>query len=47
LECLAREIRASRYPYILAGDLNTGPGTPEMKAFRCDAAFIPFRGSRR
>jgi endonuclease/exonuclease/phosphatase family metal-dependent hydrolase len=38
LECLAREIRTSRYPYILAGDLNTGPGTPEMKAFRRENA---------
>jgi endonuclease/exonuclease/phosphatase family metal-dependent hydrolase len=34
LQCLGREVRASRYPYILAGDFNTGPDTPEMEAFR-------------
>ena len=34
LRCLAREVRASRYPYILAGDLNAGPHSPEMEAFR-------------
>ncbi|HVG10949.1 MAG TPA: endonuclease/exonuclease/phosphatase family protein [Thermoanaerobaculia bacterium] len=34
LQCLAREVRASRYPCILAGDFNTGPDSPEMKAFR-------------
>lgn len=34
LECLAREVRTSRHPYILAGDFNTGPDTPEMEAFR-------------
>jgi endonuclease/exonuclease/phosphatase family metal-dependent hydrolase len=34
LRCLAREVRASRYPYILAGDFNTGPDAPEMEAFR-------------
>lgn len=34
LRCLAREVRASRYPYILAGDFNTGPDSPEMKEFR-------------
>jgi endonuclease/exonuclease/phosphatase family metal-dependent hydrolase len=34
LRCLAREVRASRYPYILAGDLNAGPRSPEMEAFR-------------
>jgi endonuclease/exonuclease/phosphatase family metal-dependent hydrolase len=34
LRCLAREVRASRHPYILAGDLNTDPDSPEMKAFR-------------
>jgi endonuclease/exonuclease/phosphatase family metal-dependent hydrolase len=34
LQCLAREVRASRYPFILAGDLNTGPDSPEMQAFR-------------
>lgn len=34
LQCLARVIRTSRFPYILAGDLNTGPDSPEMEAFR-------------
>lgn len=34
LRCLAREVRSSRHPYILAGDLNTGPDSPEMKAFQ-------------
>jgi endonuclease/exonuclease/phosphatase family metal-dependent hydrolase len=34
LHCLAREVGASRHPYILAGDLNTGPHSPEMEAFR-------------
>lgn len=34
LRCLARKVRTSRYPYILAGDFNTGPHSPEMEAFR-------------
>jgi endonuclease/exonuclease/phosphatase family metal-dependent hydrolase len=34
LRCLARVVRTSRYPYILAGDFNTGPHSPEMEAFR-------------
>jgi endonuclease/exonuclease/phosphatase family metal-dependent hydrolase len=34
LDCLAREVRASRHPYILAGDFNTPPEAPEMEAFR-------------
>ena len=34
LRCLARVVRTSRHPYILAGDLNTDPDSPEMKAFR-------------
>ena len=38
LRCLAREVRTSRYPYILAGDLNTGPHSPEMEAFRRENA---------
>jgi endonuclease/exonuclease/phosphatase family metal-dependent hydrolase len=33
LRCLARKVRSSRYPYILAGDFNTGPQSPEMEAF--------------
>ena len=32
--CLAQKVRTSRHPYILAGDLNTGPDSPEMEAFR-------------
>jgi endonuclease/exonuclease/phosphatase family metal-dependent hydrolase len=38
LSCLAREVRASRHPYILAGDLNTDPQSPEMEAFRRENA---------
>jgi endonuclease/exonuclease/phosphatase family metal-dependent hydrolase len=34
LSCLAREVSTSRHPYILAGDFNTGPDSPEMQAFR-------------
>lgn len=34
LSCLGREVRASRHPYLLAGDLNTGPDSPEMEEFR-------------
>jgi endonuclease/exonuclease/phosphatase family metal-dependent hydrolase len=36
LQCLAREVRTSRYPYLLAGDLNTGPDSPEIEAFRSE-----------
>ena len=38
LQCLAREVRASRHPYILAGDFNTPPQAPEMEAFRRENA---------
>lgn len=38
LRCLARQVRASRYPYILAGDFNTSPRSPEMEAFRRENA---------
>lgn len=34
LDCLARQVRASPHPYILAGDFNTHPDSPEMEAFR-------------
>lgn len=34
LQCLAREVRASRHPYLLLGDFNTPPQAPEMEAFR-------------
>jgi len=38
LRCLAREVRTSRFPYILAGDFNTHPESPEMEAFRRENA---------
>jgi endonuclease/exonuclease/phosphatase family metal-dependent hydrolase len=34
LDCLARVVRSSRHPYLLAGDFNTHPESPEMEAFR-------------
>ena len=37
-KCLAQVIRTSPHPYILAGDLNTGPDSPEMEAFRRENA---------
>jgi endonuclease/exonuclease/phosphatase family metal-dependent hydrolase len=39
LECLARHVRASRYPYVLAGDLNAPPDAPEIREFRKDTAL--------
>jgi endonuclease/exonuclease/phosphatase family metal-dependent hydrolase len=36
LECLARHVRASRYPFILAGDINAPPDSPEVTSFRRD-----------
>lgn len=45
LECLERVVRTSPHPYILAGDLNTSPDSPEMRAFRRkDAARLATRG---
>ncbi len=38
LRCLAREVRASRHPYILAGDFNASPDSPEMEEFRREGA---------
>lgn len=38
LSCLAQTVRTSRYPYILAGDFNTGPHSPEMEEFRRENA---------
>lgn len=38
LDCLARQVRASRHPYILVGDFNTHPQAPEMEAFRRENA---------
>ena len=34
LSCLAKHVRTSRYPYILAGDFNADPSTPELQMFR-------------
>jgi len=34
LECLARHVRTSRWPYILVGDFNAPPDTPEIQEFR-------------
>jgi endonuclease/exonuclease/phosphatase family metal-dependent hydrolase len=34
LDCLARHVRTSRYPYILVGDLNNGQDAPEIRRFR-------------
>jgi endonuclease/exonuclease/phosphatase family metal-dependent hydrolase len=34
LHCLAQVVRTSRHPYVLAGDFNTGPDSPEMAAYR-------------
>jgi len=39
LECLSRHVRASRYPFILAGDLNAPPESPEIAEFRKDVAL--------
>lgn len=39
LKCLSRHVRASRYPYILAGDLNAPPDAPEIREFRGDVAL--------
>jgi endonuclease/exonuclease/phosphatase family metal-dependent hydrolase len=33
LACVAKDIRTSSYPFLLAGDFNAAPGTPEVKAF--------------
>ena len=38
LHCLAQRVRASRHPFILAGDFNTHPEAPEMEAFRGEHA---------
>jgi endonuclease/exonuclease/phosphatase family metal-dependent hydrolase len=34
LECIAKHVRTSRYPYILAGDFNAGQDAKEIRAFR-------------
>jgi endonuclease/exonuclease/phosphatase family metal-dependent hydrolase len=33
LACVAKYIRTSSYPFLLAGDFNAAPGTREVKAF--------------
>ena len=39
LQCLAAHVRESRHPYILAGDLNAPPESPEIVAFRQDSTL--------
>lgn len=34
LRCLANKVRTSPHPFIVTGDLNTGPQSPEMEEFR-------------
>jgi endonuclease/exonuclease/phosphatase family metal-dependent hydrolase len=34
LQCLARHVRTSRWPYVLCGDLNAGQDAPEIAEFR-------------
>jgi endonuclease/exonuclease/phosphatase family metal-dependent hydrolase len=36
LQCLSRHVRASRHPFILAGDINAPPDSPEVKEFLRD-----------
>ena len=41
LECLAKHVRTSRYPYLLMGDLNAPPDSPEVTMFqKLDAAQL-------
>lgn len=41
LQCLAKHVRTSRYPYLLLGDLNAPPGSDEVAAFqKLDAAQL-------
>jgi len=41
LQCLAKHVRTSRYPYLLLGDLNAPPSSPEVAAFqKLDAAQL-------
>jgi len=41
MRCLAQEVRTSRYPFLLAGDFNTHPESPEMDVFRRENAAQP------
>ena len=38
LDCLSRHVRSSDHPYILVGDLNAPPESPEIHKFRQDVA---------
>jgi len=41
LQCLAKHVRTSRYPYLLMGDLNAPPDAPELQTFqKLDAAQL-------
>jgi endonuclease/exonuclease/phosphatase family metal-dependent hydrolase len=33
IDCVSRYIRASSYPFLLTGDFNAGPDSPEVRAF--------------
>jgi len=56
LDCLAKHVRTSRYPYLLLGDFNASPATAEVAKFeKEDAAQLcgpdiklthPFLGTR-
>jgi endonuclease/exonuclease/phosphatase family metal-dependent hydrolase len=39
LDCIARHVGASAHPFILAGDLNAGPDSPEITAFLADGVL--------
>jgi endonuclease/exonuclease/phosphatase family metal-dependent hydrolase len=39
LDCLVRHVRASHHPFILAGDINAPPESPEVQEFRRDIAL--------
>lgn len=41
LRCIAQVVRTSPHPYIVAGDLNTGPESPEIEAFRRENVVQP------
>ena len=45
LACIARHLRASRYPFIVAGDLNAPPDAPEIRDFDTMNAAKPCGGS--
>jgi len=38
LECVAKHIRTSRYPYLVIGDFNAPPDSPEVEKFRKENA---------